>query len=270
MTISVVIPTLNEAENIVSAVETALDQGPGPENESGKPQAFAGGQTGSSRVEVVVVDGGSRDATRQRAEAAGARVVVYPDDAWDRSGGSPGGAHGLATGEGRRERRSRADQLRYGSEMTKGEVLLFLHADTRLPAGWQEAVKRSLADPNVAGGAFALRFGERGGWERWIEFWVAVRVALLRLPYGDQALFVRRDVLERMGGVPRVAMMEDLDLVLGIRRAGRLACLSTPVLTSSRRYRARGPLRTIFWHQVALLGFLLGWDRSRLAARMGR
>jgi GT2 family glycosyltransferase len=172
-------------------------------------------------------------------------------------------------GAGRAER-GRAHQLRLGTEKTQGEVLLFLHADTRLPTGWASAVERALADPRVAGGAFALRFGERGGWERWIEFWVAVRVAFLRLPYGDQALFVRRDVLERMGGVPRVAMMEDLDLVLGIRRAGRLACLSTPVLTSSRRYRARGPLRTIFWHQVALLGFLLGWDRSRLAARMGR
>jgi GT2 family glycosyltransferase len=147
---------------------------------------------------------------------------------------------------------------------------LFLHADTRLPTGWQAAVEGILADPLVSGGAFGLQFAERGGWERWIEFWVAVRVAFLRLPYGDQALFVRRDVIDRMGGMPQVAMMEDLDLVRVIRRSGRLAVLPMRVVTSSRRYRSRGPLRTILWHQLALLGWYLGWDRARLAKRMGR
>ena len=106
--------------------------------------------------------------------------------------------------------------------------------------------------------------------ERWIEFWVALRVRWLGLPYGDQAIFVRRDVLERMGGVPSVPIMEDLDLVRGIRRAGRLARVDAPVTTSARRYRTRGFLRTLVAHQFALIGWWLGLDRAWLAARMGR
>ena len=246
VTISVVIPTLDEAPRIADAVECALDAGP------------SGARGESLRNEVVVVDGGSRDETVQIACESGARVYRLSDEA--RRESSPPGS--VSAG--------RARQLRFGSEKTRGEVILFLHADTRLPAGWSASVERALSDPGCAGGAFRFRFAERGGWERWIEFWVNLRVTLLRLPYGDQALFVRRSVLEQMGGVAIVPIMEDLDLVRGMKRAGRLARLSDCATTSSRRYRARGPLRTIFWHQVALLGWALGWDREGLATRMGR
>lgn len=201
-------------------------------------------------VEAIVVDGGSRDATIRLARDAGALVL----DARREVGGGSGRAH----------------QLRLGGERAKGEVVLFLHADTRLAVGWREAVLHALADPAYAGGAFRLRFDTRGPRERWIEAWAALRVRLFRLPYGDQALFLRRDVLENMGGVPVVPMMEDLDLVSGIKRAGRLALLPQHATTSARRYLDRGSLKTLFWHQVALLGWVLGWDRARLARRMGR
>jgi len=247
VSISVVIPTLDEAARIVGAVESALDRGAVSDGSDRTGQAASG-------VDVLVVDGGSRDATCRLAREAGARVLELADEVGSTSPSAGG----------------RARQLRLGSERTEGDVLLFLHADTRLPAGWTQAVEAALADPACAGGAFAFRFATRGGWERWIEWWVARRVAILGLPYGDQALFVRRDVLERMGGVPIVPMMEDLDLVRGIKRAGRLARLREAVTTSSRRYRARGRLTTILWHQVALLGWYLGVDRARLAARMGR
>lgn len=252
MTISVVIPTLDEALRIADAVECALDfdvdLGP-----SGARDAV-----GSRPNEVVVVDGGSRDATVRIAQGSGARVHLLSDEA---------GCCGIS---GRPGAGGRAHQLLIGTEKTEGEVLLFLHADTRLEPGWSEAVERALSDPGCAGGAFRFRFAERGAWERWIEFWVDVRVTLLGLPYGDQALFVRRSVLEKMGGVAIVPIMEDLDLVRGIKRAGSLARLPEYATTSSRRYRDRGALRTVFWHQVALLGWFLDWDRERLAARMGR
>ena len=222
MTISVVIPTLDEAPGIVRAVESVIAPG----------------------VEVIVVDGGSRDETRRLARDAGARVLESV--------------------------RGRARQLRLGGENSTGEVVLFLHADTQLESGWQEGVRRALSDPECAGGAFAFRFAERGTRERWIERGVALRVAIFRLPYGDQALFVRRSVLERMGGMPIVPMMEDLDLVRAIKRAGRLEMLGQTATTSSRRYAEGGTLRTIGLHQLALLGWWLGWDRARLAARMGR
>ncbi len=222
VTISVVIPTLEEALRIVRTVESVVAPG----------------------IEVIVVDGGSRDETCRLARDAGARVLVSV--------------------------RGRACQLRLGGEKSTGDVVVFLHADTRLEFGWQEAVRRAVSDPECAGGAFAFRFAERGLRERWIERGVALRVALFRLPYGDQALFVRRNVLERMGGIPIVPMMEDLDLVRAIKRAGRLQMLGLTATTSSRRYLRRGALRTVLQHQRALLGWWLGSDRARLAKRMGR
>lgn len=268
------IPTLDEAKRIVGAVASALDspsfvdrpavgaRNASPADSSGEGGVPAG--RGESDIEVVVVDGGSDDETVALAQQAGARVLRLSD--FPAASSSLAGAE--ATGQG--VVAGRAHQLRLGSEKTEGEVILFLHADTRLPAGWSREVERILADPGIAGGAFTFRFLERGGWERWIEWWVARRVSVFRLPYGDQALFVRRSVLTEMGGVAIVPMMEDLDLVRGIKRAGRLAISRLPATTSSRRYRSRGTLRTIFWHQVALLGWYLNVDRARLAARMGR
>jgi len=222
VTISVVIPTLDEASCIVQAVESVT----------------------APEVEVIVVDGGSRDESCRLARDAGARVLVSP--------------------------RGRARQLRLGGEKSTGNVVLFLHADTRLESGWQAAVLQALSDPACAGGAFAFRFAERGVRERWIEWGVALRIALFRLPYGDQALFVRRSVLERMGGIPIVSIMEDLDRVRGIKRAGRLRMLASKATTSSRRYARSGGLRTVLRHQFALLGWWLDWDRERLAERIGR
>jgi rSAM/selenodomain-associated transferase 2 len=220
--ISVVIPTLDEAACIAGSVGSVI--GPG--------------------IEVIVVDGGSRDETRRLAQDAGARVLT--------------------------SERGRARQLRMGGENTTGDVVLFLHADTRLESGWQEAIRQALSDPECAGGAFTFRFAERGARERWIELGVALRIALFRLPYGDQALFVRRSVLERMGGIPIVPMMEDLDLVRAIKHAGRLKILRPKAITSSRRYERAGGLRTVVLHQWALLAWWLGLDRGRLAKRMGR
>jgi rSAM/selenodomain-associated transferase 2 len=220
--ISVVIPTLDEAACIAGSVGSVI--GPG--------------------IEVIVVDGGSRDETRRLAQDAGARVLT--------------------------SERGRARQLRMGGENTTGDVVLFLHADTRLESGWQEAIRQALSDPECAGGAFTFRFAERGPRERWIELGVALRIALFRLPYGDQALFVRRSVLERMGGIPIVPMMEDLDLVRAIKHAGRLKILRPKAITSSRRYERAGGLRTVVLHQWALLAWWLGLDRGRLAKRMGR
>jgi rSAM/selenodomain-associated transferase 2 len=222
VTISVVIPTLDEVDGIAKAVESVV--GPG--------------------VEVIVVDGGSRDETARLAREAGARVLPCE--------------------------RGRARQLRLGGEKSTGEVVVFLHADTLLPAGWQPALLGALADPDCAGGAFGFRFAQRGRRERWIERGVALRNALFRLPYGDQAIFMRRSVLEQMDGVPIVPLLEDLDLVHATKRAGRFEILALAATTSSRRYVERGAWRTVLQHFVALIGWQLGWDRARLAHWLGR
>jgi hypothetical protein len=157
-----------------------------------------------------------------------------------------------------------------GGQRSRGDAVLFLHADTRLPAGWDVCVRRALSDPACAGGAFGFRLAERGAAARWIEWGVALRTALFRLPYGDQALFMRRSVLEQMGGVPIVPIMEDLDLVRAIKRAGRLEICDLPATTSGRRYIEHGYLRTIAKHLVALVGWALGLDRQRVACWMER
>jgi rSAM/selenodomain-associated transferase 2 len=191
-------------------------------------------------AEVIVVDGGSRDETASRAAAAGARVVLSP----------PG----------------RARQLERGRREATGDTVLFLHADSVLPEGFDEAVRAVLADARAVGGAFALRFDRRGRLLRLLEWGVRLRVRLFRLPFGDQGIFARGSVLESLGGVPQAAIMEDLDLVRALQRRGRFARLELPVVTSSRRYEAGGLLRTVIRNQLASLAWLAGVDRSRVAA----
>jgi rSAM/selenodomain-associated transferase 2 len=191
-------------------------------------------------VEVIVVDGGSADGTAERAARAGALVLHS----------APGRARQLGAGAGR----------------ARGEGVVFLHADTRLPPGWHRAVAEALADPGVAGGCFRLRFDARSPALALVEWGARLRAALLGLPYGDQALFVRRSVLERIGGVPQAPIMEDLDLVRALRREGRLVRLPLAIETSARRYRERGALRTVLRNAAALCAWRLGLDRERVAA----
>ncbi len=212
-----VIPALNEAERVVGAVESARVPG----------------------VEVVVADGGSRDATRELAAAAGARVVDSP----------PG----------------RAEQLAAGVRASRGDAVLMLHADTRLPAGFDRAVATALEDERTIGGAFRLRFEDAGCALRLVEWGARLRVALLGLPYGDQALFARRSTLDAIGGIPSAPIMEDLDLVKAMRGRGRLALLGLPVTTSARRYQTRGVARTWLRNVLAALAWSLRVDRRRVA-----
>jgi rSAM/selenodomain-associated transferase 2 len=216
--IAVVIPALQEAGRIEAAIRSASAPG----------------------VEVVQADGGIRDGTPARAEAAGARVVFS----------DPG----------------RARQLEAGARAAHADILLFLHADTRLPDGYADQIRDVLQDPDVAGGAFAFRFDERSPALRVVEWGVRVRTALAALPYGDQGIFVRRQVLDAIGGVPQVPIMEDLDLVRAVRRHGRLARLPAAAVTSARRYRQGGVARTVWRNTVAVAAFVLGIDRDRVAS----
>jgi rSAM/selenodomain-associated transferase 2 len=190
-------------------------------------------------TDVVVADGGSRDGTPDRAAAAGARVIAS----------APG----------------RARQLQAGARASEGDVLLFLHADTRLAPGFAAGVRGALWDPAVVGGAFRLRFDRRTPSLRVVEWGARLRVALFGLPYGDQALFVRRKTLEEIGGIPQQPIMEDLDLVVAMRRRGRLAILPLPAVTSARRYLESGVWRTMALHWLAAGAWALGVDRERIA-----
>lgn len=245
------IPALDEAASIEAAIASARStsawgsgsaRGPGPA--AGPDPQAAPDLVRDPEIEVVVVDGGSRDATAARARAAGARVLT-----------AAGG---------------RAPQLDAGWRASRGDAVLFLHADSRLPEGWAAAVCAALADPQVAVGAFQLRFDPCPPALAVIEWGARRRARWFGLPYGDQALFARRADLEAIGGIPTVPIFEDLDLVRALRRRGRLALLPLDVATSSRRYLRRGVLRTWARHALALGAWRLGLDRGRVAAWVRR
>lgn len=188
-------------------------------------------------AEVIVVDGGSTDGTRAVAAAEGARVLEAP----------PG----------------RGRQLDEGARAAGGEWLVFLHADTRLEAGWAAAVA-GLAPP-VVGGAFRLAIDSDRPAFRIVERAVRVRLRVFKRPYGDQALFVRRDAYARVGGMPHLPLMEDVAFVTRLRRAGPLAFLPLRAFTSARRWQRHGIVGTTLRNWWLLALYAAGHPPDRLA-----
>jgi len=216
--ISIVIPALNEERAIVETIRRAQ---------------------GSSPVELIVVDGGSTDRTREVASAAGANVLAGP--------------------------RGRAQQMNFGAAATSGKVLLFLHADTYLPRDFERHIGRALSDPRVVGGAFEMRIRGDAPGLRLVERVVSWRSRRLGMPYGDQALFVRSEVFRRVGGYPRVPIMEDVQLVRRMKSHGRLVILPAMAATSGRRWQRLGVARTTAVNWMSLAAYKLGVSPAWIA-----
>lgn len=139
--------------------------------------------------------------------------------------------------------RGRAIQMNAGADVARGEWLVFLHADSRLTPGWPTLLRRASRDPGIVGGSYRLAL-DSGAWQaRVIEAGVRLRVRLLGLPYGDQALFVRRSVFCALGGYRDLPLMEDIDFVRRLKRVGRLLHGDLPVVTSARRWEREGWFR---------------------------
>jgi hypothetical protein len=190
-------------------------------------------------VEVVVVDGGSADDTVLQAARTGARVVTAG--------------------------RGRAVQMNRGAEATSGEILLFVHGDTMLPDGYDDLIRSALADGQAAAGAFSLAFDHSGPGMKVIAFGANLRARVLGLPYGDQAIFVKRDLFQRTGGFPEVPIMEDVIFMKSIKNHGTFAILKDCVMTSGRRYRMMGPFRTWLLNQLVMAGYAWGIPLEDLA-----
>jgi uncharacterized protein len=190
-------------------------------------------------IETIVVDGGSNDGTVQAARQAGARVICAP--------------------------RGRARQQNAGAALAAGRALLFLHADTRLPKDFGAQVFERLLDPQVTLGAFRFKTD----WDHWamrgIERAVQVRCALLHLPYGDQAFFMRKKVFEQAGGFADVPLAEDLLLARTLARRGKVELTPGAAVTSGRSWRTQGIARVSLIHTLIAGGCLLGIDPRRLA-----
>lgn len=190
--------------------------------------------------EVIVADGGSPDGTAERARGAGARVVSAP--------------------------RGRGAQLHIGACVARGDTLLFLHADARLPPQAREAVRRALADPAVLGGNFQLRFEPPTLAARLFSWANDARRRWLNIYYGDSALFVRRDCYERLGGFRPLPLFEDYDLARRLERAGRTVYVRDTQVTASARRFERGPARTLLLWGLLQALYSLGVPPGRLAA----
>lgn len=193
----------------------------------------------ASGVEVIVVDGGSSDSTRAIAEAAGAVVISA----------EPG----------------RAAQMNAGVEHARGETLLFLHADSRLPFGYLEQIESCLHARNALAGAFRLAVDDTRLSLRLIEMGANWRSRRLGLPFGDQAFFLRRQTYHETGGFRDLPIMEDYDLVQRLRRTETISIASTSVITSARRWLEHGVWRTTWIHLRIALGWRLGISPARLA-----
>lgn len=190
-------------------------------------------------VEIVVVDGDPAGSTLAALSRDGVLTLTAP----------PG----------------RARQLNAGAVAATGDNLLFLHADTRLPAGAFQAAAAALNGPADAG-AFSLSIRTQNPWLRLIAAGATLRSRLFSLPYGDQAQFVRRDLFLAMGGFPDIPIMEDVALMRAIVRAGgKIAVLPQRVTTSARRWETEGIARTTLRNLTLLTLYTLGVPARRLA-----
>jgi rSAM/selenodomain-associated transferase 2 len=198
----------------------------------------------SGASEVVVVDGGSRDSTCRCAAAAGARVLSSP----------PG----------------RAVQQNVGARSCVGEVLLFLHADCRLPEDGVSQIDEALGDSSVVGGSFRQRIEAEGWLYRCLERGNSWRAGRRQLPYGDQGLFVRRATFEAAGGFPEVPLMDDVMLARSLRKLGQLRLVEGPLRVAARRWQQRGVIRQTLRNRCLLWSWRLGVPLDRLAGHYRR
>lgn len=223
VTISVIIPTLNEEKTIGQTLSCL-------------PMAEI--------LEAIIVDGGSTDQTISIAEvfcaeASNARIVTAPA--------------------------GRARQMNEGAKAGRGDILLFLHADTRLPTEAQLMIEEALTDPAVAGGRFDVTFDSRSALGTMISTFMNWRSRLSGIATGDQALFVRRHVFDQLGGFADIPLMEDIEFSRRLKRTGQMAALHQKVTTSFRRWEQQGPLRTILLMWILRFLYWMGVNPHQLA-----
>lgn len=190
--------------------------------------------------EIIVADGGSDDDTVSVAAGFPGISIVQTD-------------------------RGRGRQLNAGAAGARGDILLFLHADTVLDRGWSSGVMSACKHHGIVGGAFTFRIDYPGVHYRLTEHWVKLRCGLFSLPYGDQGIFIKRDIFEKLGGYREIALMEDVDLIERMKRLGKIMILGERAHTHARKWAREGWFRTSVRNQIVMIMYRLGVDPSHLA-----
>jgi rSAM/selenodomain-associated transferase 2 len=222
--LSIIMPVLDEGEGIAAALDALAD-------------------LRARGTEVIVVDGGSRDATVQRARPRSDRVILAS--------------------------RGRALQMNAGAEQASSDVLLFLHADTRVPADADYVVLKGLERSGRVWGRFDVKIDGRSPVLPVVAWFMNLRSRLTGIATGDQAMFVRRGAFQAVGGFPAIALMEDIALCKRLKRVSKPLCLRERVTTSGRRWEKRGVLSTIMLMWRLRLGYFFGADPKELARQYG-
>ena len=188
--------------------------------------------------ELIIVDGGSTDRTLEICAASRAIVV--------------------------RSSRGRGRQMNEGARQATGDILLFLHADTRLPDSALDNIRTAMRDPECAGGRFDVALDGSHWMIPLIGTMISLRSRLTQVATGDQAIFVRRDAFETIGGYPDIPLMEDVAFSRALKRIGKIACLRSRVMTSARRWEMEGVWQTILKMWGVKLLYLFGISPKRL------
>ena len=192
-----------------------------------------------SGLEILVVDGDSSDQTIREIQRRGCRPVAS----------APG----------------RGKQQHTGAKVATGDFFLFLHCDTRLPSNFSTQVRRILEQEGIAAGAFQLAINAHGMSYRIIEYSANLRSRLLQLPYGDQALFMKKDTYFAANGFPDQPILEELALISRLKKLGRIIIAPAYATTSARRWQQHGIMKTTIVNQLMLVGWAMGISSERLA-----
>lgn len=207
-------------------------------NEVDQLEATVGQLTKHPDCEVIVADGGSHDGTVELAKQLGCRVV--------------------------QTNRGRGRQMNAGAALARGEILLFLHADTRVPSTFADDIQATLNEGVIAG-AFRLHIEQPRWGLRWVEWGANLRSQMRQLPYGDQGLFLRASDFFRIGGFQNWPLMEDYEISQRLRRLGHIALSASAATTSARRWQSLGAVRTTLFNQLCIFGYHMGVPPEQLA-----
>lgn len=227
MNISIIIPVLNEEKIIAEALANA---------------------SGHAVDEIIVADGGSVDRTREivqerslRGIAPQVKLVIAP--------------------------RGRASQMNAGARAAQGDILVFLHADCKLPADAIAAIRSVIERGASPAGAFDMRIDSPLLRCRIVSWWANIRSRITGIAYGDQAMFMPRSVFRRIGGFADIPLMEDIEISRRLKRLGKISFINKPVLASARRFESRGVVRTVLEDWVRALRYTLFDADPALLAR---